>query len=446
MGHATDSDSRAAVGEQRGRSWGPLYGGKGQLTGLQTLPEEGAPVLVVVKGTPVLVTGQGQRLKVPRIGVVNKVQLVGQELNVEASWLRRKEELPWAARSALGTGELAYTDSSGVIPAHDVLVPCKVFFLAATAEPPTMLHPLPDGAKRCKRKGYVCKHIYTEAAGLLPADDVRLVHEVRHKFRWLRTRSALLLERLESHEASSSGYLQPPRAMTLSTPQAAVEGCPATPAPAGAPQAVPASVGRATTTSPAAEQAEAAKPLGSGPLDGTNEQQQARRFGSMRNKRAQMRRGHSIAGDVAGSSGQSSQRGIPVLAGPDGHYINGHFDMEREQVLYQRKWVAPETFVQKAGLPAKDWKSSLRVVGDSQGRTLAQYLEESCAECGSPFDEPLLLMCSNKRCEHLYHTYCLQPPMLQMPPDEVDWFCPLCEEGQWRCSDPDWNTRCRQAV
>ncbi len=101
-------------------------------------------------------------------------------------------------------------------------------------------------------------------------------------------------------------------------------------------------------------------------------------------------------------------------------------------------------FLKKAKLPATAWDQVL-VVGDAQNRPLGEYLEESCAVCGSPFDEPELLMCSNNACKHMFHSYCLQPKMLRQPPDDVDWFCPDCNDGGWTCGDADWDSWTRQA-
>lgn len=37
-----------------------------------------------------------------------------------------------------------------------------------------------------------------------------------------------------------------------------------------------------------------------------------------------------------------------------------------------------------------------------------------------------MLICSNEACEKMYHIYCLDPPLTELPADDEDWFCPIC--------------------
>lgn len=46
-----------------------------------------------------------------------------------------------------------------------------------------------------------------------------------------------------------------------------------------------------------------------------------------------------------------------------------------------------------------------------------------CEVCGSSHDEACLLLCDN--CDEAYHTFCLHPPLPDVPPGE--WFCERCE-------------------
>ena len=64
--------------------------------------------------------------------------------------------------------------------------------------------------------------------------------------------------------------------------------------------------------------------------------------------------------------------------------------------------------------------------GDSLGRTLHDWLLESCEVCKSPAQEEKLLICSNDTCQKLYHTFCLRPALKALPSDDEDWFCQEC--------------------
>ncbi|GAB5355223.1 hypothetical protein AAMO2058_000187400 [Amorphochlora amoebiformis] len=50
----------------------------------------------------------------------------------------------------------------------------------------------------------------------------------------------------------------------------------------------------------------------------------------------------------------------------------------------------------------------------------------TCLICEEGSNENLLLLCDN--CDRGYHTYCLSPPLLEVPPG--DWFCPDCTSAQ----------------
>lgn len=45
-----------------------------------------------------------------------------------------------------------------------------------------------------------------------------------------------------------------------------------------------------------------------------------------------------------------------------------------------------------------------------------------CLVCGSGADEDRLLLCDG--CDDSYHTFCLIPPLLDVP--KGDWRCPKC--------------------
>lgn len=49
-----------------------------------------------------------------------------------------------------------------------------------------------------------------------------------------------------------------------------------------------------------------------------------------------------------------------------------------------------------------------------------------CAICGTDTNEQVLLLCDG--CNVGMHTYCLSPPLDEVPPGE--WFCPECEESR----------------
>jgi len=57
--------------------------------------------------------------------------------------------------------------------------------------------------------------------------------------------------------------------------------------------------------------------------------------------------------------------------------------------------------------------------GDAVGGQADQYFCEVCH--GGDFDE-LMLLCDG--CDDAYHTYCLTPPLADIPPG--DWRCPRC--------------------
>lgn len=50
--------------------------------------------------------------------------------------------------------------------------------------------------------------------------------------------------------------------------------------------------------------------------------------------------------------------------------------------------------------------------------------DEPCEVCRSHDDPEKTLICD--QCGEGYHIYCLTPPLAQVPPDDVDWYCPNC--------------------
>lgn len=51
-----------------------------------------------------------------------------------------------------------------------------------------------------------------------------------------------------------------------------------------------------------------------------------------------------------------------------------------------------------------------------------------CTICGGGEDEDLVLICDGPGCTSEIHMYCLNPPVLSVPPAE--WFCPLCNQDE----------------
>eukprot|EP00884_Botryococcus_braunii_P000077 jgi/Botrbrau1/1006/Bobra.114_1s0044.1 len=91
-----------------------------------------------------------------------------------------------------------------------------------------------------------------------------------------------------------------------------------------------------------------------------------------------------------------------------------------------------EKFVEEAigkKLSRKKARYEILLTGDSFDRTLRDYLFEQCCICELPTDAESLLICSNDVCQFGYHMYCLDPPLSSLPDEDVDWFCPHCEQG-----------------
>jgi hypothetical protein len=55
-----------------------------------------------------------------------------------------------------------------------------------------------------------------------------------------------------------------------------------------------------------------------------------------------------------------------------------------------------------------------------------QFLSAKCEVCGGSDREDLILLCDGKNCNLEFHTFCLRPPIVEIP--EGDWFCPLCSD------------------
>ena len=67
-------------------------------------------------------------------------------------------------------------------------------------------------------------------------------------------------------------------------------------------------------------------------------------------------------------------------------------------------------------------------MGKSGSKAEANEDDLPCAGCRSPEDGDSMLLCDSTGCERAYHTYCLQPPLYEVP--EGDWFCPTCSRWQ----------------
>jgi hypothetical protein len=52
-----------------------------------------------------------------------------------------------------------------------------------------------------------------------------------------------------------------------------------------------------------------------------------------------------------------------------------------------------------------------------------------CTQCGTDERDDLLLFC--ERCRMYYHTYCHQPRIATLPPEEEDWFCIACQPDKY---------------
>ena len=52
----------------------------------------------------------------------------------------------------------------------------------------------------------------------------------------------------------------------------------------------------------------------------------------------------------------------------------------------------------------------------------------ACEVCHQPDQDDLMLICSG--CNKGYHTFCLQPPMTDLPPAQEPWYCEKCSDTQ----------------
>ena len=59
---------------------------------------------------------------------------------------------------------------------------------------------------------------------------------------------------------------------------------------------------------------------------------------------------------------------------------------------------------------------------DNVDTTLHPPRNLPCEVCGSKTSESKMLLCDGPQCGKGYHTYCLEPPLTEIP--ENDWFCP----------------------
>ena len=64
-----------------------------------------------------------------------------------------------------------------------------------------------------------------------------------------------------------------------------------------------------------------------------------------------------------------------------------------------------------------------------------------CKVCGWGDNEQQILLCDG--CDAEYHTYCLRPPLTQIPPGE--WFCPQCNVAEVDRSAANYDRKCALA-
>ncbi|KAL4505289.1 hypothetical protein ABPG72_016356 [Tetrahymena utriculariae] len=57
-------------------------------------------------------------------------------------------------------------------------------------------------------------------------------------------------------------------------------------------------------------------------------------------------------------------------------------------------------------------------------------LEKICEVCNDYHHDEQLLLCDY--CDDAYHTFCLSPPLKEIPDEEEDWFCPVCVEQKYQ--------------
>jgi len=72
----------------------------------------------------------------------------------------------------------------------------------------------------------------------------------------------------------------------------------------------------------------------------------------------------------------------------------------------------------------KDSNQTANNQSPSKMQDLLAIVSTACEVCGSRKDDSNMLLCDG--CDAGYHTYCVEPPITEVP--EGDWFCPKCVE------------------
>ena len=112
---------------------------------------------------------------------------------------------------------------------------------------------------------------------------------------------------------------------------------------------------------------------------------------------------------------------------------NGDEKMNEESLNGETKYTGPNSFSKElarlqffgagpkmAGLPAKNKSEKTRGVKiNFEYDPLAKYM---CQTCGKGDAEEQMLLCDG--CDDSYHTFCLMPPLAEIP--KGDWRCPKC--------------------
>ncbi|CAI5709984.1 unnamed protein product [Hyaloperonospora brassicae] len=90
-----------------------------------------------------------------------------------------------------------------------------------------------------------------------------------------------------------------------------------------------------------------------------------------------------------------------------------------------RKWRRRQRPMRKCRQNKKETKR-LRLNGESdedlEAETLRDYHDKKCGRCTTGGK---LLCCDG--CTRAYHFSCIEPPILTMPRDDDEWFCPYCQ-------------------
>eukprot|EP01017_Pseudomicrothorax_dubius_P011867 TRINITY_DN14569_c0_g1_i2.p1 TRINITY_DN14569_c0_g1~~TRINITY_DN14569_c0_g1_i2.p1 ORF type:complete len:510 (-),score=89.43 TRINITY_DN14569_c0_g1_i2:39-1568(-) len=67
-----------------------------------------------------------------------------------------------------------------------------------------------------------------------------------------------------------------------------------------------------------------------------------------------------------------------------------------------------------------------------------------CEVCRVAERDDLLLLCDY--CDDAYHSYCLKPPLEELPPEDSEWVCPVCVEAKRRMEAEKNSGKKRQSI